>query len=61
MNKGEAIDVTFFEKYTLPGLVEEIDDITTTIIFVKPMGEWAVKVPRAWIRRENNRLVLDLA
>jgi hypothetical protein len=61
LNKGEPIDVTFFGEHSLPGIVEAVDKVTTTIVFGRAMGGWAVTVPRDWVRRHEDRWLLDLA
>jgi hypothetical protein len=55
------VDVTFFGKNSVRGVVEEVATATATIVFGKVVGGgWAVTIPRDWARRNEDRWLLDL-
>jgi hypothetical protein len=61
MKQGELVDVTFFGKNSVRGVVEEVATATATIVFGKVVaGGWAVTIPRDWARRNEDRWLLDL-
>jgi hypothetical protein len=61
MKQGELVDVTFFGRNSVRGVVEEVATATATIVFGKVVGGgWAVTIPRDWARRNEDRWLLDL-
>ena len=61
MEKGEPIEVWFFGDSAVTGTVENVDKVTATIVFGKISRTWSVTVPRTWIRKREDRLLVELA
>jgi hypothetical protein len=61
MEKGEPIQVWFFGNNAVTGTVENVDKVTATIVFGKIFGNWSVTVPRTWICKREDRLLVELA
>ena len=61
MEKGEPIEVWFFGDSAVTGTVENVDKVTATIVFGKIFRAWSVTVPRTWIRKREDRLLVELA
>ena len=61
MEKGKPIEVWFFGNNAVTGIVENVDKVTATIVIGKIFGGWSVTVPRTWIRKREDRLLVELA
>ena len=59
--KGKRIEVLFFGSNAVTGTVENVDKVTATIVFGMIFGAWSVTVPRTWIRKHEDRLLVELA
>ena len=61
MEKDKRIEVLFFGSNAVTGTVENVDKVTATIVFGMIFGAWSVTVPRTWIRKHEDRLLVELA
>ena len=61
MEKGEPIQILFFGDNAVTGTVENVDKVTATIVIGKIFEAWSVTVPRTWIRKREDRLLVELA
>ena len=61
MEKGKPIEVWFFGNNAVTEIVENVDKVTATIVIGKIFGGWSVTVPRTWIRKREDRLLVELA
>ena len=59
--EGEPIEVWFFGDNAVTGTLENVDKVTATIVFGKIFRAWSVTVPRTWIRKREDRLLVELA
>ena len=60
LEKGAAIEVTFFGEQAVSGIVQAVDKVTATIAFGSAVGAWAVTVPRDWLRKKEDGWLLEI-
>jgi hypothetical protein len=61
MKKGRTIEVIFFGKHSVIGVVEDVGKIDATILIGTMGPGWYVRVPHAWIRQGEDPWLLELA
>jgi hypothetical protein len=61
LEKGALIEVSFFGEQIVNGTVQAIDKASVTVVFGLAVGgDWAVRVPRDWLRKREGGWLLEI-
>jgi hypothetical protein len=61
LEKGALIEVWFFGEQIVNGTVQAIDKASATVAFGLAIGgDWAVRVPRDWLRKREGGWLLEI-
>jgi hypothetical protein len=61
LEEGALIEVWFFGEQIVNGTVQAIDKVSATVAFgLAAGGDWAVKVPRDWLKKREDSWLLEI-
>ncbi|MGB8486240.1 MAG: hypothetical protein WCD67_08230 [Xanthobacteraceae bacterium] len=61
MEEGALIEVWFFGEQIVNGTIQAIDKASATVAFGLALGgDWAVRVPRDWLKNREGSWLLEI-